>query len=216
MNKRKIFLLIPITGLFLTGCTLQDGWNWVNSNIFSPIGTFFSNLFGPHNEAKPKEKSDDQKVYEDMTNDHTSIFQFESQFAGDCLSKMHCTSVFDMSLVNACIRPSGESYRDKLLQKIPNRNPSKIIDELLKNNYGWLVYQEDTIAFLQQICGFSGSDADQVRRAIGRKKVDELNKALPKILDGYCSKSDKPREIAEEEARAFLKVIEDLKKLLFM
>lgn len=68
MNKRKIFLLIPITGLFLTGCTLQDGWNWVNSNIFSPIGTFFSNLFGPHNEAKPKEKSDDQKVYEDSFN----------------------------------------------------------------------------------------------------------------------------------------------------
>lgn len=157
----------------------------------------------------------DSKVYEDMTNDHTSIFQFESQFAGDCLSKMKCNSVFDMSLVNACIRPSGESYRDKLLQKIPNHNPSKIIDDLLKNNYGWLVYQEDTIAFLQQICGFSGSDADQVRRAIGRKKIDELNKALPKILDGYCSKSDKPREIAEKEAKAFLKVIEDASSYQF-
>jgi hypothetical protein len=68
MNKRKIFLLIPITGLFLTGCTLQEGWNWVNSNIFSPIGTFFSNLFGLHNEAKPKDKSEDQKVYEDSFN----------------------------------------------------------------------------------------------------------------------------------------------------
>lgn len=157
----------------------------------------------------------DQKVYDDMTNDHTAIFQFESDFAGDCLKRMKCHSVFDMSLVNACIRPSGESYRDKLLDKIPNKNPSEIIDKLLENNYGWLVYQEDTIAFLQQICGFSGSDADNVRRAIGRKKVDELNKALPKILDGYCSKSDKPRYIAEEEAKAFLKVIEDASSYQF-
>ena len=70
-------------------------------------------------------------------------------------------------------------------------------------------YQEQTIAFLQQVCGFNGSDADNVRRAIGRKKVDELNKALPKILDGYCSKSDKPREEAEKEALQFLKIIED-------
>ncbi len=158
---------------------------------------------------------DDQEVYKDMTEDHTSIFQFESQFAGDCLKKMDCHSVFDMSLVNACIRPSGESYRDKLLNREFNHNPSEIIDKLLERNYGWLVYQEDTIAFLQQICGFSGSDADNVRRAIGRKKVEELNKALPKILDGYCSKSDKPREVAEEEAKAFLKVIEDASSYQF-
>ena len=157
----------------------------------------------------------DDKVYEDMTKDHTAIFQFESDFAGECLKTMDCHSIFDMSLANACIRPSGESYRDKLLHKIPNKNPSEIIDKLLENNYGYLVYQEDTIAFLQQICGFSGSEADNVRRAIGRKQVDRLQEALPKILDGYCSKSDKPREQAEAEAKAFLKIIEDASSYQF-
>ena len=157
----------------------------------------------------------DQAVYDDMTEDHSTIFQFESQFAGDCLKKMKCRSVFDLSLVNACIRPSGESYRNELLQRHCNKNPSEIIDKLLEKNYGWLVYQEDTIAFRQQICGFSGSDADNVRRAIGRKKVDELNKALPKILDGYCSKSDKPRNVAEKEAMRFLKIIEDASSYQF-
>lgn len=158
---------------------------------------------------------DDQAVFDDMTRDHSTIFQFESSFAGDCLKRMGCKSVFDMSLVNASIRPSGESYRDKLLARECNKNPSEIIDKLLERNYGHLVYQEDTIAFLQNICGFSGSDADNVRRAIGRKKVDELNKALPKILDGYCSKSDKPREIAEQEAMQFLKIIEDASSYQF-
>lgn len=114
-----------------------------------------------------------------------------------------------MSLVTACIRPSGASYRDQLLAHKVHKNPSAIIDELLKDNLGFLIYQEDTIKFLQQICGLSGSEADNVRRAIGRKQRDRLEKALPSILEGYCAKSDKPREEAEREAKEFLQVIED-------
>ena len=72
-----------------------------------------------------------------------------------------------------------------------------------------MVFQEDTIAFLQNICGLSGSDADNIRRAIGRKQKDRLEKAMPQILEGYCSKSDKPREEAELEAKTFLQIIED-------
>ncbi len=149
----------------------------------------------------------DQKVYDDIAADHTGIFQFESDYSGECLKKMHPTSIQELSLVNACIRPSGETYRDDLLARKEHKNPSKIIDDMLAKNLGWLVYQEDTIAFLQQICGFSGSAADSIRRAIGKKKEAEINAALPQILDGYCSKSDKPRKIAEEEAKEFLDVI---------
>ena len=42
-----------------------------------------------------------------------------------------------------------------------------------------------------------------------RKQKDRLEKALPAILDGYCSKSDKPREEAEKEAQEFLQILED-------
>ena len=114
-----------------------------------------------------------------------------------------------MSIVIACIRPSGASYRGALLARQPHRNPSKIIDELLKDNLGYLIYQEDTIKFLQQICGLSGSEADNIRRAIGRKQKDRLDAAMPLILEGYCSKSPQPRGIAEQEAKEFLQVIED-------
>lgn len=87
-----------------------------------------------------------------------------------------------MSLVTACIRPSGSSYRDDLIAKKTKANPSPMIDDLLRDNYGYLVYQEDTIKFLQQICGLTGSEADNVRRAIGRKDKERLEKALPQIL----------------------------------
>lgn len=157
----------------------------------------------------------DEAVWADMIRCSYAVFQFEGKFAYDSLKRYKPQSIFDMSLVTACIRPSGASYRDDLLAKKPHHNPSVLIDELLKNNLGYLVYQEDIIAFLQQICGLSGSDADNVRRAIGRKDADRLQKALPQILEGYCAKSDQPRDVAEKEAKEFLQIIEDASSYMF-
>lgn len=151
----------------------------------------------------------DEDVWNDMIKSPSGIFQFESAFAFDCLKKFNPKSIFDMSIVTACIRPSGSSYRDALLSRQIHKNPSEIIDELLKDNLGYLIYQEDTIKFLQLICGLSGSEADNIRRAIGRKQRERLDSALPAILEGYCSKSNKPRNEAESEAKEFLQIIED-------
>lgn len=151
----------------------------------------------------------DEDVWADMIRNPSGIFQFEGAFAFESLKRFVPKSIFDMSIVTACIRPSGSSYRDKLLARVPHKNPSGIIDELLSENLGYLIYQEDTIKFLQQICGLSGSEADNIRRAIGRKQRDRLEAALPSILEGYCSKSPQPREVAENEAKEFLQIIED-------
>ena len=151
----------------------------------------------------------DQKVWDDMITSPVGIFQMEGSYAFDSLKKFRPHKINDMSLVNAALRPSGASYRDDLLEHHTHHNPSPIIDELLKDNYGFLVYQEDTIAFLQNICGLTGSEADNVRRAIGRKQKDRLEKALPQILEGYCNKSNQPKEVAENEAKEFLQIIED-------
>ena len=157
----------------------------------------------------------DEAVWKDMITSPVGLFQFESDYAFKCLKDFEPHMLNHMSLVNAAIRPSGESYRDKLFAHETNHNPSEQIDELLKDNNGFLVFQEDVIKFLQDICGLSGSDADNVRRAIGRKQMDRLQAALPQILEGYCEKSDKPRDIAEKEARAFLQIIEDSSNYMF-
>lgn len=151
----------------------------------------------------------DQAVWDDMLKSPGAIFQMEGKYAFDCLKAFKPRSIFDMSLVTACIRPSGASYRDELLARKPHKNPSEIIDNLLSENLGYLIYQEDTIKFLQEICGLSGSQADNIRRAIGRKQKDRLDAAMPDILEGYCSKSPKPRAEAESEAKEFLQIIED-------
>ena len=157
----------------------------------------------------------DENVWNSITKSSVGIFQFESPFAFQSLCKFKPKSLFEMAHVTAAIRPSGASYRDDLLNRKSHKNPSILIDNLLKKNNGFLIYQEDVIAFLQHICGLSGSEADNVRRAIGRKDKDRLQKALPSILKGYCLKSKKPQLEAEKEAMEFLKIIEDASSYMF-
>lgn len=158
---------------------------------------------------------EDEAVWNDIIVNPAGIFQFEGSYAHEMLKQFKPHKINDMSIVNAALRPSGASYRNRLLAREENKNPSPIIDDLLKENNGYLIFQEDVIKFLQQICGMSGSEADNLRRAIGRKQVDRLQKALPSILDGYCKMSPQPREVAEQEVKAFLKIIEDASRYMF-
>lgn len=158
----------------------------------------------------------DKDVWNNINKTNIGVFQFEgSDYAGDLLKQYKCKAINDMSLVNASLRPSGKSYRDRLIAREFNKNPSEQIDELLKDNNGFLVFQEDTIKFLTDICGFNGSLADTTRRAIGKKDKKLLAEQLPKILNGYCDKSNKPRDIAEKEAKEFLQIIEDSSEYQF-
>ena len=67
------------------------------------------------------------------------------------LCKFKPKSIFDMSLVTAALRPSGATYRDELIKKHFHNNPSPIIDEMLKDNYGYLCLEEN-----QRICTPNG------------------------------------------------------------
>ncbi len=170
--------------------------------------------------GKPYPRSDqidwnDKKVWADMITSPVAIFQMEGDYAFNLLKRYEPHSIFDMSLVTAAIRPSGSSYRENLIAHKPNHNPSKQIDDLLKDNNGYLVYQEDVIMFLQEVCGLSGSAADSIRRGIARKKPEVLERALPDILSGYCKNSPRPREVAEQEANTFLRIIEDASEYMF-
>ena len=151
----------------------------------------------------------DKDVWDNICRDQLGIFQFESDFAADSLAKFQPRSIEEITVINAALRPSGQSYRDDLLARKVHKNPTPQIDEVMKNSLGYLVYQEQTIAFLKDVCGLSASYADTIRRAIGKKNKAVIDKAMPEILDGYCKNSDKPRAEAEEEAKEFLKVIED-------
>lgn len=151
----------------------------------------------------------DKEVWKDICNDQLGIFQFESQFASDSIKKFMPRSIDEITVVNAALRPSGASYRDQLFARVRHHNPTSQIDAILSDSLGYLVYQEQVISFLKDICGLSASYADTIRRAIGKKDRAKIDAAMPEILSGYCATSDKPKADAEEECREYLKVIED-------
>lgn len=157
----------------------------------------------------------DEAVWEDMCKSNIALFQFESSFAGDSLRKFKPKSIDDITLVTAAIRPSGASYRDRLLARIQNKNASEQMDEILKDNLGYLVYQEDILRFLMEVCELSGGEADTVRRGIAKKRPEILEASLPRIIDGYCKHSSKPRDEAEAEVREIIQIIEDASSYMF-
>lgn len=152
---------------------------------------------------------EDKAVWDDLPRSPYGIFQFESPMAYQYMTKMKPKNMDDLSVLNAALRPTGASYRDDIAERKFHKNPLPEIDNILKRSYGYIVYQEQIIQFLTDICGFSGSDADSIRRAIGKKDKAAIDEAMPKILEGYCQHSPKPHDIAMQEARAFMQVIED-------
>lgn len=118
---------------------------------------------------------EDENVFKDMITSNIGLFQMENLSSFDYLKKFNPKSVEDISFVNAFIRPSCASFRDDAVQKIYNTNPTKEIDELLSSTYGYLVYQEQIIKFLQVICGFTESEADTIRRCIHKDSLVTLS-----------------------------------------
>ena len=157
----------------------------------------------------------DKNVWDNMITSQQGVFQFEGDFAFNLLKDFKPTTINHMSMVNAALRPSGKSYRDRLIAGEYNKNPSEEIDKLLESNRGYLIFQEDTIKFLTNICDFSGSAADTTRRAIGKKDRELLEQQLPKILEGYCKHSTKERSVAENEAKQFVKIVQDSSEYQF-
>lgn len=171
--------------------------------------------------------AEDVKVWESILEDNVGIFQWESDYAHQCYKdlfnpqtiakikeKNPNISYIDLfSLGNASIRPSGASYREKLYAGEFNSQGLDALDEFLSPTQGFMVYQEQIIEFLVKFCGYTGGQADVVRRAIGKKKKEVLDKLIPEIkerfINNLINEYNIHKEKAEEIAQLFIQVIMD-------
>ena len=200
---------------WISQCDMKevDGCNYVKYDILSlKTMQVLTEAFKLANKEYPRAYQvnwNDIDVFEDMLSSSVGLFQMESDSAFAYLKKFKPTSVEDITLLTAVIRPSCASFRENVFNREIHPTPSKVIEEVLKNSYGYLVYQEQQIAFLQKACGFTGGQADTVRRAIGKKDPVLLAKWLPVIKEGYINNSDKSKEEAEKEVEEFMKIFID-------
>lgn len=132
---------------------------------------------------------DDEPAYALLgSGDTTGVFQLESAGMKRYLKELKPTVFEDIVAMVALYRPGPMQFIDDFisrkhgLRRITYPHPS--MESALKNTYGVLVYQEQVMHISKEVCGFTGGEADTLRKAIGKKKVDLMAKMKDKMIEG--------------------------------
>ena len=136
---------------------------------------------------------DDVKTYELFQRGETvGIFQYESAGMQKYLRELKPTVFNDLIAMNALYRPGPIAYIPSFIKRKNGEETIEydldVCEELLKDTYGITVYQEQVMLLSQKLADFSKGDADVLRKAMGKKQRDVLDKMKPKFIAQAVSK----------------------------
>jgi len=145
---------------------------------------------------------DDAKTYEMLAaGDSTGVFQFESEGMRDALRRVKPTEFADIVALGALYRPGAMAYIPTYAKgkKEPSsvRYPDPRLEAITKETHGCVIYQEQLMQIARQMAGFSGAEADDLRKAIGKKKRDLMATMKDKFMEGL-EKSGTERKVAQD------------------
>ncbi len=145
---------------------------------------------------------DDKETYEIFSKGETvGIFQFESSGMRDYLRKLKPQVFEDLIAMNALYRPGPMEWIDDFIKrrhsqkKIEYLHP--LMEPVLKETYGVIVYQEQVMRIASELAGFSMGNADLLRRAMGKKKAELMAEQRSLFLEG-CEKKNIEKKLANE------------------
>jgi len=131
----------------------------------------------------------------------TGTFQFESDGMQAYLKGLKPDKFEDLIAMNALYRPGPMEYIPNFIARKHGREAIKYdlpeMEEYLKDTYGITVYQEQVMLLSQKLANFSKGDADVLRKAMGKKQKDVLDKMKSKFIEG-CKKNNHEERIAEK------------------
>jgi DNA polymerase-3 subunit alpha len=146
---------------------------------------------------------DDPAPYELLgRGDTTGVFQLESAGMKRYLRELKPTAFEDIIAMVALYRPGPMQFIDDFVrrkhghQKITYLHQS--MEPALKNTYGILVYQEQFMQISKDVCGFTGGQADTLRKAVGKKKIDLMKKMKPEFVQGGVEHSGVAPQVMEK------------------
>lgn len=125
-----------------------------------------------------------------------NIFQFGSSTAYTYYKKINPSTIQELSDLSALLRPGALMSGQADLYAGGGRiHKILALNEALKETRGIMVYQEQTMEVAKIVAGFSDSKADDLRKAIGKKKIDEMKKVLEEFKTGATSNGFLPQDI---------------------
>ncbi len=150
---------------------------------------------------KPEDIKNTYKVLEQ--GDLEGIFQLESSGMRQVVRGLKPSSIEDISSILALYRPGplDAGLIDKFIERKHDQKKIKyehpLLQPILQETYGILVYQEQIMKMAQELAGYSLGQADLLRRAMGKKKVSEMQKHRETFIDG-AAKNGVSKRIAED------------------
>lgn len=131
----------------------------------------------------------------------TGTFQFESEGMQSYLRALKPDKFEDLIAMNALYRPGPMEYIPNFIARKHGREAIRydlpIMETYLKGTYGITVYQEQVMLLSQELANFSKGDADVLRKAMGKKQKEVLDKMKDKFIDG-CKKNGHDERIADK------------------
>jgi len=140
---------------------------------------------------------DDEKTYELFQRGETvGIFQYESAGMQKYMRELKPTVFADLIAMNALYRPGPLEYIPSFIKR---KHGTEVIvydvddcEEYLKETYGITVYQEQVMLLSQKLAGFTKGEADTLRKAMGKKQKDVLDKMKPLFIENGSKKGHDP------------------------
>jgi len=145
---------------------------------------------------------DDKKTFKMLGEGNCyAIFQFEEDFIQDYVKRSKPSSIEDLIALNAMNRPGPMQnlphYVDCKSGKTPITYPDPSLEEVLKETYGVIVYQEQVMQAARIIGGFSLGSADELRKAMGKKILEKMEEGKVKFIKGAIEKGFKEKKALE-------------------
>ncbi len=145
---------------------------------------------------------DDPRTYEMMARgDSIGVFQFESDGMRDALRKVRPTEFEDLVALNALYRPGAMRHIDTYARNKHNPELISYVDERLRPiteaTYSVILYQEQSMQIAKAIAGFSGAEADDLRKAIGKKNRAAMAALRERFFEGARASGTQENVIQE-------------------
>lgn len=152
---------------------------------------------------------EDKATFQLLANgDTTGVFQLESSGMKRYLKELKPTNFEDIIAMNALYRPGPMQWIDEFIaRKLGKRDIEYLHPKTkaaLENTYGVLVYQEQVMQIAKDLCGFTGGQADTLRKGVAKKKPEVLAALKKDFIEGALKNSD----ISENKIEEFWRSLE--------
>ena len=142
---------------------------------------------------------DDVATYELLASGQSiGVFQLESQGMRDTLRKMRCGSLEEITALISLYRPGPmdniDTYVDRKFGRLEIDMLHPSLEPVLKETYGVIIYQEQVMQIAQVLSGYSLGEADLLRRAMGKKKKEEMDLQKARFISGASEKGVDPKQ----------------------